>query len=85
MTAALSPVEVEERLDLRRGCVSTQAATVSLVLSVRSAGRPRVADQAGRAADQRERPVAGLLEAPGGEHLDEVAEVQAGRVGSKPT
>ena len=45
-----------------RGCRSTQPATTSGALSIRSAVGRRVADQPGRAADQAERPVAGLLE-----------------------
>ena len=44
--------------------------------------RPGVADQPGRPADQRQRPVAGLLQPARGQHLDEVPVVQArgGRV-----
>ena len=78
---AACAVELEERLNLHRGCARTQSATVSLVLSVRSDvgfGSPM-------------RPVApptsasgrwpGQLEATHREDLHEVADVQAGRGG----
>ena len=78
MTAALSPSK-DRNGSICARMLSTQEATVSLVLSVRSEVGRRVADQPGRPADERQRPVTGLLQAPRGEHLDEVTVVQARR------
>ena len=55
MTAALSPVEVEERRDLAPDAAPPTRRRRRAVLSVRSAVGLGVADQPGRAADQRER------------------------------
>jgi hypothetical protein len=55
---------------------STFAAVSSLVLSTRSARRPRVTDEAGRPADQADDLVPGALQAAQHDELDEVAEVQ---------
>ena len=71
--------EVEERLDLRLRSRPTQVATTSGSFMRALARLARVADQAGGAADQGERAMARELEASGGQHLHEVAEVQARR------
>ena len=64
---------------------STQPATTSGGLSVRSLVFPRVADLPGRPADQQQRPVPGELQAAGGDDLHQVADVRLAAVGSKPT
>ena len=64
---------------------STQSATVSGVLSVRSAVGRRVADQAGGAADERERPVARPAGAGAAvSSCTRLPRCRLGAVGSKP-
>ncbi len=78
MTRGVRPLEGEEARDLAADAVHPLGDGLRVVQRALG-GRLGVADQAGGAADQAERPVAGLLEAAHGEDLDEVAEVQAGR------
>ncbi len=74
----LVPREVEVRLDLRPDALDPGRDDVGVVeLALRR--RLGVADQAGRAADERQRSVAGELEAPQRQDLHEVADVQRRR------
>ena len=59
------------------GSCSTQPATTRGVVERALALVLGVADQAGRAADQQQRPVAGQLQPPRGEDLHQVADLQA--------
>ena len=71
-------LEAKERLDLRADPLGPVLHGVERV----ERPLPRllgVADHPGGAADQRERRVAGVLEPAGGDQLDQVAHVQAGR------
>ena len=72
--------EVEERRDLLADALHPlghRAAVVELTLG----GGPRVADQAGGAADQDDRLVTGSLQRPQHHELEQVADVQALRGG----
>ena len=77
--AGLSPSRSTRPDDLARGSARPSRRRPSLLLSVALAGVLGVADQAGRPADQDQRPVPGLLQPPGGDQLHEVAHVQARR------
>ena len=72
-------VEVEELRHLPADALDPVGDDLLGVERALGALAARVADQPGGAADEAERPVAGLLEPAQGEQLDEVADVQRGR------
>ena len=71
-------LEAQEPLDLRAE-VADPLADGLLGVERALGGRPRIADEAGRSADESERLVSGELEAPHEQQLHEVAQVQARR------